>query len=283
MKRRLTQWISTILFNIQGANFFTGKISTSPTKNICVPGLNCYSCPGAIGSCPIGALQAVAANAKFKISLYVLGIMMLYGSLMGRWICGYACPFGLVQDLLYKIKTRKFKLIKPLKYGKYFVLVYFVLLFPVLFVNNYNVGRPGFCTYICPSGTLFASFPLLLTNPSLRNALGMIFNIKVAILLFILVSSVFVYRIFCQMLCPLGAFYAPFNKIAFYQYKVDMDICVECGLCEKACQMGINPVTHPNHLDCVRCQDCIHVCPVNAIQPIKHFTKPIQLEKGDIS
>lgn len=276
MKRWMIQLGTTIFYNANLSNFFKGSISTLPTKNICVPGLNCYSCPGAIGSCPIGALQAVAGDARYKLSLYVLGTLVMFGTLFGRFTCGYLCPFGFFQDLLFKIKSKKYRLFKYLKWVKYGVLIYFVMLLPAFLVNEYGLGDPAFCKYLCPSGTLFAAIPLLIANPSLRTLIGTLFNLKVAILLSVIVLSVFIYRFFCKVLCPLGAFYAPFNKVSFYQFKINNN-CIDCGICEKVCQMDINPSKSPNNLECIRCNKCVEACPVNAIEKIKHLQKPVKI------
>ena len=59
--RRLAQLYAALLYNAHLKGFVQGEIFTGNAKALCVPGLNCYSCPGALGSCPIGALQAVTA------------------------------------------------------------------------------------------------------------------------------------------------------------------------------------------------------------------------------
>ena len=60
-KRFGIQGLWTAATNANVGGFFTAKLYQGPLKNLCVPGLNCYSCPGALGSCPIGAMQAVAS------------------------------------------------------------------------------------------------------------------------------------------------------------------------------------------------------------------------------
>ena len=55
--QRIVQLISVVLVNSYIVGFQKGKIFTSRTKAVCVPVLNCYSCPGALGACPIGSLQ----------------------------------------------------------------------------------------------------------------------------------------------------------------------------------------------------------------------------------
>lgn len=98
-------WIqagATLLTNIHLPNFFKGEIYQGKGKAVCVPGLNCYSCPAASGACPIGSFQAVVGSSKYKFSYYITGFLILLGVLLGRFVCGFLCPFGWLQDLLHK-------------------------------------------------------------------------------------------------------------------------------------------------------------------------------------
>lgn len=108
-KRIITQTITTIVTNLNAKGYLEGNIYKGNTKQICVPGLNCYSCPGALGSCPIGSLQAVIGTVKYNLSFYVIGLMTLFGVIFGRFICGWLCPFGFFEDLLHKIPSKKIK------------------------------------------------------------------------------------------------------------------------------------------------------------------------------
>ena len=156
IKKNVIQAVATLVTNANLKGFFDGKIYKGNTKVACVPGLNCYSCPGAIGSCPIGSLQAVIGSNKFSISYYVIGIIILIGALFGRLVCGLLCPFGFVQDLLYKIPTPKFKIPakvdRVLRYMKYLILLTFVILLPMFLVDAFGNGAPYFCKLICPAG-----------------------------------------------------------------------------------------------------------------------------------
>ena len=77
--------MATILTNIHLPNFFKGEIYRGNAKTVCVPGLNCYSCPAATGACPIGAFQAVVGSSKFKFSYYITGFLILAGVLL-EWM-----------------------------------------------------------------------------------------------------------------------------------------------------------------------------------------------------
>lgn len=249
--------------------FTNGSIYTGKLKMFCVPGLNCYSCPGAVGSCPMGALQSTLGSRDYKFAFYVLGILMLFGAVGGRFICGFLCPFGLIQDLLYKIPFfKKFKNIpgnKYLKWLKYVILAVFVILLPMFVTDITGLGKPWFCEYICPSGTLLAGIPLVLMNESLRSAVGFLYAWKVVILVIIILLSVIFYRPFCKYLCPLGAFYGFFNSVSMYRFTVDEKKCTSCGACKNKCGMDIPVWKKPNSTDCIRCGDCIKICPEDAI------------------
>ncbi len=267
-KRHGIQALWALLTNSYLAGFLYGKIYKGRLKNICVPGLNCYSCPGAVGACPIGSLQAVIGSWNFKFAFYVAGFLIFVGALMGRFVCGFLCPFGLIQDLLYKIpfprKIRTFKGDRLLRKLKYLVLAVFVILLPLYLVDLLGQGTPYFCKLICPAGTLEGGIPLVLLNQSMHSALGWLYVWKNVLLIATIFLSILIYRPFCKYLCPLGAVYSVFNPISIFRYRID-HTCIHCGKCAQACQMQINPVQNANHPECIRCGACKHACPVNAI------------------
>lgn len=281
--RLWVQILFTALTNGYLIGFVKGKIYRGPTKAVCVPGLNCYSCPGALGACPIGSLQAVLGSRNYKFSFYVVGFLIFTGSLLGRFVCGWLCPFGLVQDLLYKIpffrKRKNLPGHKVLVWLKYVILVLFVILLPLLAVDIIGQGSPWFCQYICPSGTLTAGIPLVGLNDTLKSAVGGLFAWKVSILAILVFLSLWIYRPFCKYLCPLGAVYSVFNPIALYRYKVDENACTHCGKCKRACKMDIKVWEKPNSGECIRCGDCLKACPEGAICRVKGGRHEKVLEK----
>ena len=249
--------------------FAHGEIFTGASKYVCVPGMNCYSCPGALGACPIGSLQATLNAREYRVSLYVVGLLVIFGTFLGRFVCGFLCPFGLVQDVLYKIpfvkKIRRLPGEKSLRYFRFFFLAVFVLILPAFVADFTGLGEPWFCKWVCPVGTLEGGIPLVLLNSALRGAAGFIFKWKFAILLVTIFSSILIYRPFCRYVCPLGAVYGVFNKVSFYRYKIDAEKCTKCGACQKTCKLDIPVYENPNSADCIRCGECKAACPHNAI------------------
>ena len=268
-KRHGIQILWALLTNSYLLGFAQGKIYRGKLKNLCVPALNCYSCPGAVGACPIGALQAVIGNRNFKFAFYVAGFLMFVGALTGRFVCGWLCPFGLIQDLLHKIpfpkKINTFPGDRMLRKLKYVILAVFVILMPMFLVDMLGQGAPYFCKLICPAGTLEGGIPLVILNKSLRGAVGFLYVWKNVLLAAVIILSVWIYRPFCKYLCPLGAVYSVFNPISVFRYRVDKEACIHCGACAKVCNMQVNPAENANHPECIRCGDCKKACPTKAI------------------
>lgn len=260
----------TALTNGYVVGFLKGKIYQGPGKKLCLPGLNCYSCPGALGSCPIGSLQAVLGSRSFKMSFYVVGFFLFAGAILGRVVCGFLCPFGLVQDLIYKIpffsKRKNMPGHKGLVWLKYVVLALLVVILPMFAVNAYGISDPWFCKYLCPSGTLFGGVPLIAANEGLQQALGGLFVWKLSVLIVILAWSLWVYRPFCRYLCPLGAIYGWFNPIALSRFQMDKERCIDCKKCKAACPMDIPVYAKPNSAECIKCGKCLQACPTDCIQ-----------------
>ena len=268
--RHVLQIVFAALQNGYVTGFLNGRIYRGRGKYFCVPGLNCYSCPGALGSCPIGSLQAVLGSSYYQFSYYIVGILLLFGFLLGRFVCGFLCPFGLVQDLLYKLRVPKRELParinRPLRKLKYVVLLLMVIVLPILVTNDFGNGSPEFCKWVCPAGTLGGGIPLLAANEQMRMVLGWLFAWKVALLAIVLGSSAVVYRPFCKYLCPLGAFYSLFSKLSLTRMQVDQTVCTHCRACEKQCHMQVDIPNDINSPECIRCGACRQACPHHCIR-----------------
>lgn len=259
-KRKLIQLICAVLYNCHITGFAKGTIYQGDLKSACIPGLNCYSCPGAVFSCPLGSLQSALLSSKYRFPYYILGMLLLFGILLGRIICGFLCPFGLVQELLYKIPTRKLEKsvwTRCLSRLKYVILAVFVIGIPLVFLT------PGFCKYICPAGTLEGGIPLLLKNESLRQLAGGLFRWKTFLLALILLSCIVIFRPFCRFLCPLGAFYGLFSRFSLFGMRIDEKKCSDCGACIRHCRMDVKKV---GDAECIQCGECIESCPTRALR-----------------
>ena len=262
-KRFSIQAAATLLQNANLRGFFTGRIYQGASKSVCVPGLNCYSCPGAVGACPLGSLQSFLGSRPVKLPYYVMGLLLFFGALLGRAVCGFLCPIGWLQELLHRIpfpkKLRGDRASGPLRKLKYLILALMVTL-PLFFALT-----PFFCKYLCPAGTL-AGILLNLADAAVRPLLGGIFAWKAAVLVSLVAASLLIFRPFCKYLCPLGAVYGLCNRFSLYRGEVDADKCIRCEKCAAACRMGVEPQKAINSAECIRCGDCARACPTGAIR-----------------
>ena len=264
-KRLITQIIAAILANPFWSNFARADIYQGSLKGICVPVLNCYSCPAAVGSCPLGIIQNSLAAPAIRFPFYVFGFLVLAGAIAGRWFCGWLCPFGLIQDLLGKLTRIKVKMPRLFAWGKYVVLGLLILL-PIVWVNSSGVASPYFCQYLCPKGTLSAGIPLVAGDPaSFAPMVGTLFWVKIAILGVILTGAIFIHRPFCQTLCPLGAFFGFFNKFSLFRLHYDQDKCNNCRKCSKNCPLDLELPHEHNSRECIRCLQCRDACQPGAL------------------
>ena len=288
--RRLVQVASIFLTNSSFGFLLTRKIYQGPLKSFCVPGLNCYSCPAATFACPIGSLQFLLAgirpslvSARYHTGAFIIGFLGSIGMLAGRFPCGWLCPFGFFQEVLYKIRSPKISLPKFLGYGKYLFLGLFVVLLPLTVLDAFGYGSTWFCKYVCPAGTLEAGIPMLLLDPTLRKLVGVLFYNKLAILIILTILMILSRRPFCRTICPLGAIYSFFNKISIVRMKFVAENCVRCNQCYRDCPMELKFYEGANQLNCIRCFKCYTVsCRFRAIRiEIVGLEHPVYRRKLD--
>jgi polyferredoxin len=261
------QIASAIALNPIVPNYFTGTIVRARSKGICVPVLNCWSCPAATAACPIGALQHAFASLRFRFAtgelqfgLYALGSIGIIGSLVGRFPCGWFCPFGLLQEVLHKIPGPKLPIPRILGYLKYVILALTVFLLPAVVLNAAGLGDAWFCKWICPAGTLEAGLPLVAANAGIRSQIGLLFVWKVVLLVAFVLWMIVSLRPFCRTICPLGAILGLFNKVSLFRLRVDSSRCLSCGDCSRVCPVELDVPKRPNSPECIRCLKCVKVC-----------------------
>lgn len=270
--RRMTQALSALAINPYFFYFSSRALYGGELKKICIPGLNCYACPLTLFSCPIGSLQHSLRLLSGKLGgvkahfarglgalIYVLGSIGLVGAVVGRMPCGWICPFGLLQDLLYKIPAPKFGLPRLIRRGRYLFLFVLAIAAPLL------TGVSWF-SRLCPAGSLEGGVVLKLAPPlGGLPATRWFFWLKIAILVGFLVWFVFSKRPFCRAVCPLGTMLGTCNSLSFYRLKVDGERCDSCGKCRRVCPMDIDIFEDPDSAECIRCLECRNACPRGAI------------------
>ncbi|MBF0384263.1 MAG: 4Fe-4S binding protein [Candidatus Omnitrophica bacterium] len=256
--RAFIQWISLI-----GSNSYLGFLKTKQVyqgalKSSCVPFLNCHSCPSALFSCPIGTIQHFMTIHKFPY--LVSGYLAAVGISVGALPCGWLCPFGLIQDLLYKINSVKIKIHEKLTVLRYYSLIFLVIFFPLM-------TQETWFSKICPMGTIQAAIPWVVWNPVIPvygepavslKTLGFLFIAKILIAFSFIGLFIISKRPFCRLICPLGAILGLFNRVSLLRLGVNTKDCKDCQKCRDICPVDINISDDPQASTCVRCFKCLH-------------------------
>ncbi|MBF0521987.1 MAG: 4Fe-4S binding protein [Candidatus Omnitrophica bacterium] len=255
--RTTAQWCSLVLTNAYFGFLRTKQVYQGSLKSVCIPGLNCHSCPSAFLSCPIGTFQHFMTIRKFPYLL--TAYLATTGIMVGSLACGWLCPFGLIQDLFYKIKSVKIRLPQKLSALRYLILIFLVILFPL-------ITQETWFSKVCPMGTLQAAIPWVVWNPIIPvygepavslSTLGLLFIIKILIAFSFIALFIIAKRPFCRLACPLGAIFGFFNRHSILQLKVDPRDCKDCQKCREVCPVDINISDDPGASTCVRCFKCL--------------------------
>ncbi len=236
-------------------------------------------------ACPLGILQHVMATLRalpvvaVKGALYLLGSLLFYGLLLGRFVCGWICPFGFLQEMLYRIPLPKIGLPRRARLLKWGLFLGLVLALPFIFKGETGYGEVWFCRTFCPAGTLEAGLPNLVLEPQLRSLIGLLFYWKVLLLAGILLGSILYLRLFCKLFCPLGLIYGFFNRLGLFRLRWQEKNCIFCGLCEKMCPMELEIPKELNSLECIRCLNCLNACPTKSIELKGSFRLETRLDR----
>ncbi len=202
--------------------------------------------PSGLNPNPVASLRTLLTSTLVRGQLVVPVTVMLALLLIAVWvsnksICGWACQLGLLQDLLYRVRTPKWK--PPFWLSNGIRILAFVGL-----VGGLIVAGLDWIGIIDP----FQIFS---------------FNFTWAIAIFslvVIVASIFIYRPWCRFLCPFGLVGWGVEQVSLLRPRIDRDLCKKCQLCVKACPSGAMADFYADariRADCFACGACIEACP----------------------
>lgn len=250
----VVRWIVMIGFSL--VVIFGGLIFGMGVSSLSIP----------ILSCPWNSEEMTSSSCYYLSHLNELfelpasSIVIFFAStlgfiiLLGRAICAFLCPMGLVQDIMDKIRRKTkteglqmnekmYGALKPIKWS--LVLVF---------------------TGLCFAGGNFCNFcPMVATAPILAGISTSLY-VSGFIMVFVLIAGFFKRRAFCNI-CPLGYLMGLFHKVSLFRVKKDCTACTECGACYEACPMGIKMIyterekTDVTDANCIMCGECVRCCP----------------------
>jgi len=279
--RHIVQFITFIWLN--------AKIFGIASTGIIVPYLHITEAPFSVVHGAYESLEYTIARGVFPI--LVLGIIYLTAITVGRAFCGWACPFGMVQDFLSYLPFKKTKLtpaavnqFKDIKWGVlgFSFMCSLIVAWRRSQSGAWNTEDPigAFSdspfSVINPSGTLFAYIPwMALWNTNVLASAGLTAWFKMAVLVgAVLVPSIYVPRFFCRFLCPLGALLEPVTKFKFLRIRYKTKEGGEglnamlADVCPMGVQVGKESSEYIDHPSCIHCGKCITEDPKNLTQTI---------------
>jgi len=255
-KRRWVQALSLLALNSNFRGF--------PQLGGCLPVLNCQYCHLAWLGCPIGMTGVSLAAGAFP--WLVLGLLLVAGLIVGRFFCGWVCPAGFIQDLLYRIPLPKIRIPRFLVWIKYAVLLVMVV------GAAWFLGQGSllyFCN-VCPVSTTMVELPGMLAHNDYAVVAGRV--VRVLVLVVVILLAISNHRSFCKVFCPLGALMAVTNRFSLYSIRIKRDACVRCEQCDQACPMDVPAMRSQDRTrtvnadpECIECLVCEKVCPTSAI------------------
>lgn len=259
-KRRI--WIRTLVQIF----FFAliALISINHTLSESGKGIPLLSSASLHALCPFGGVVTIYKYVttgtfvqKIHESSFVLMIIgFSLAILAGPVFCGWACPFGSIQEWVGKIGKKLFrrkynrfvpeKIDRVLRYSRYLVaawIIYMTAKSATLVFADYD--------------PYYALFNLW----SSEIAIG-----GVIVLVLVLGLSLFVERPWCKYACPYGAVLGLTNLFRIIQLKRNEGTCKLDGACDITCPMNIKvseKLTIRDH-QCISCMECTSEahCPV---------------------
>ena len=222
------RWVIPARGFIQLGMFVMGEIAFA-----CNSRITCNNCPLSFGICPIGTTQRLAFIKTFPFYT-ILILISIVGLGFGTLSCGWACPVGLIQDILQTLRIKKIKIPNKFKAIRYLVLFITALL-------------------------IFLELRFRLLT---KSGVGIFQGYTIMLGFLLLTFAIFIKRPLCRILCPLGLIYGKLNKISPFKVHLDKKICLTCGNCNKVCISDVEPFKESNGDLCAKCFNCKKVCSV---------------------
>jgi len=224
----------------------------------------------------IGAYDALEYSISHGVlPLFVLGIVYLTAVTVGKLFCGWASPLGMIQDFLSYLPFKKQKISQSttnsIRDVKWAVVAFSVL--STFLVAYRRTNNPEFVplgvfsdspfSVLSPSGTIFTYIPwIMLWKSNVLASVGALGWLKFAILIGVLVPSIYVPRFFCRFICPMGALLEPLSKYRglriYRSSKVTKDEVnkVLSDVCPTGVQVESDETDFIDDPNCIHCGKC---------------------------
>ena len=224
--------------------------------------LNCQACELAWVGCPVGMVQQFVINRQFPF--YILGMFLIFGATLGRTVCGWLCPFGLILDVVNKACIHKYEPPNWLRAFKYVYVIGLVVM-AILTLTIF------YCRYFC-FGAMLGIFHYWLTWNTV-SWFWLFYHLGV-FAAYITFSYYTHGRAWCRYFCPLGGMLGLFAPFSLIKIKHDWKWCTDCKECVRICPMGVDPRKQDLmfKMECINCGRCISACSAGSLEFSTPFT-----------
>ncbi|BHH84591.1 4Fe-4S binding protein [Desulforhopalus sp. 52FAK] len=206
---------------------------------------------------PLEGLESLLISKAFYLpSIAGMVIPVLLALFLGRVFCSWLCPVTFILEIFDRVR----KVFTGKKYINNGLLVakkvlWFTLIAELLL--SMILGAPVF---------VFLSPPGLVGREIMMMVYFKTFAFEGGILLLILFLELLTRRFFCRSFCPLGALLAFIGRKRSLQVTIDTSNCVNCGICERVCPMGLDPQQGEGGSSyCWNCGECLDSCHFDAL------------------
>ncbi|HEB52688.1 MAG TPA: 4Fe-4S binding protein [bacterium] len=232
---------------------------------------------------PSEAMQTIEAG-RINAGFLLFTLMVASTLLVGRFFCGWACHLVALQDLsawlLRRVGWRPRPVRSRLLVAAPWVVGGYMFVWPVVrawlgWVEP--LPKVDAWQWQLTTSDLWATFP------------GPIMTTMTVLVVGGLIVWWLGAKGFCTYGCPYGAFFAMADRLAPVRIVVDRSKCEHCGHCTEACSSNVRVheevARHGKVVDpgCMKCLDCVSVCPKDALRVGLAAPKPLVLSQQRIA
>jgi len=248
---------------------------------------------GELRLCPLATIQRVCVGTwEMSLLILTIGMILLICVLLGRLLCAWACPFGLLMDLItyfrtlirVNIRELSLKVHERLGAARFALLFFSLLLSLSIGVSYFAYTAAGdlfssfipegtarvapFCS-VCPTPTVY--YVITVFQTSNLNFSDPTHYIMWGILGIFVIGGFLIPRFWCRYFCPVGALSSCFNSVSLAEIHKDIPKCTKCNYCVSCCPMRVQKIrdedkdSRVSDINCTFCLECVEKCPEKAL------------------
>ncbi len=220
---------------------------------------------------PLAAIgTALTTHTLYRPLLWAI-VTIILTIILGRFFCGWVCPFGAMHHFVGFLGNRKKSLSQKVqlnKYRKAQCIKYIILILFLAMAAFPSVDAALQTGLLDPIPLVTRSFNLLLL-PILDRSAGFVSAtlrfyegawLLLAIFLAAVLLNLVIPRFYCRFICPLGALFGIIGRFAIWRIGKTQKECIDCKLCEHSCEGGCEPAGKIRISECVLCFNCREDC-----------------------